>query len=136
MLGKIQRLEREILRLPQTPIRTRHYFPKGLYCREITIPAGVVLTGKVHAGEQFNIVSAGRITVWTGEQMQTVSAPFSTVSPPGIKRVGFAHIETVWTTIHPNPDDETDLEILEARYIVSAGVILPEAMAAELIEGV
>lgn len=104
----------------QVEIEPTHYFFEGGYAREITIPAGTLLTGKVHSGEHMNIVSRGSITVWTEDGMKRVSAPFSFVSRPGTKRVGLAHEETVWTTIHANPTNEHDLTRLEEMLIISA----------------
>lgn len=109
---QIEALERHIKQLPQVEVRTRHYFAQGLYAREILIPAGMVLTGRVHKTEHLNIVSQGDITVWTEEGMKRVQAPFTLVSQPGTKRVGLAHADTVWTTIHACM--ETDLEQVEA----------------------
>ena len=114
--AQIQRLEDVMRELPQVEIPPRHYFAAGLYAREITIPAGTVLTGKVHSAEHLNIVSQGDITVWTEYGMKRVQAPFAMVSRPGTKRVGYAHTDTVWTTIHAT--NETDLEALERELIV------------------
>ena len=97
---EINRLGARMLRMPQLKIQTTHHFAKGLYAREIFIPAGALLTGKVHKCEHLNIVSKGRIQVWTEDGMKEVCAPFTLVSRPGTKRVGLAIEDTVWTTIH------------------------------------
>lgn len=116
---QIVRLERLMAEYgQQVEVETIHHHSDGLYGREIRIKAGTLLTGKVHRGEHLNIVSKGRITVWTEDGMKTVEAPFTLVSKPGTKRVGFAHTDTVWTTIHPNPENERDLDKLEAAYII------------------
>jgi quercetin dioxygenase-like cupin family protein len=111
----IVRLENEIRQLPQESIEPVHRFSEGVYAREITIPAGCVLTGKVHKTVHLNIISKGDITVWTEEGMKRIKAPFTLVSQPGTKRVGYAHEDTVWTTIHGT--HETDLEKLEQDLI-------------------
>lgn len=98
--SQILRLENEMRRHAQVEIRPVHYFAEGLYAREITIPAGTLLTGLIHKKEHLNIISKGDITVWTEHGMKRVRAPFTMVSPPGTKRVGYAHEDTVWTTIH------------------------------------
>lgn len=110
MREKVFALETEIQKLPQVDCPVRHHFAPGVYAREMTIPAGVVLTGAVHKTEHLNIVSKGRISVSTDDGMKEVSAPYTFVSKPGTKRVGFAHEETVWTTIHAT--NETDLDKL------------------------
>lgn len=105
----INRLESYMLRMPQLEIQPTHYFAKGLYAREIFIPAGTCLTGKVHKCEHLNIISKGKIQVWTENGMMEISAPFTMVSQPGTKRVGLATEDTVWTTIH-----STNLEVSKA----------------------
>ena len=112
---QIRRLEREMLRMEQLPIDTHHHFAPGQYAREIVIPAGTLLTGKKHKTEHLNVVSKGEITVWTEDGMRRIKAPFTFVSKPGTKRVGLAHEETVWITIHAT--SETDLVKLEAELI-------------------
>ena len=100
MWAKAERLERALLALPQVDCPVRHVFAEGLYARELTIPAGVTCTGKVHLTEHISILSKGSITVWTDEGMATLEAPAIVTSKPGLKRVGHAHTETVWTTVH------------------------------------
>lgn len=121
---QIVRLEDQLRAMPQVEIITTHHFANGLYAREIFIPAGTLLTGKVHKTEHFNIVSLGDITVWTEHGMRRVQAPFSMVSKPGTKRVGYAHTDTVWTTIHAT--NETDLDKLEAELIEPMAITLDE----------
>lgn len=112
---KVIAIENEMRKLEQIEIPVRHYFSQGVYAREITIPAGTVLTGHIHKFEQLNILSAGEMSVLTENGMRRVQAPFTVVSPPGTKRIAFAHTECVWTTIHGT--DETDLEKIEAHFI-------------------
>jgi hypothetical protein len=113
--AQIDLLEAHMRQLPPIELEPVHHFAAGLYARELRIPAGTLLTGKVHKTEHLNILSAGTITVWTEEGMRTLSAPFTLVSQPGTKRVGYAHSDCVWTTVHAT--DETDLERLEAELV-------------------
>lgn len=122
---QIQRLEDEMRALgAPIAIQTTHYFADGLYAREIFIPKGCLLTGRVHRAEHLNIVSSGRITVWTEQGMKEVSAPFTMVSQPGTKRVGYAHEDTVWTTVHATR--ETDIETLELQLIEPENLLIEE----------
>lgn len=88
---------------------------RGVYAREITIPAGTLLTGKIHKYEQINILSKGDISVLTEEGVVRVQAPCTIVSPAGTKRIAYAHTDCVWTTIHGT--ELTDLEAIEAQFI-------------------
>ncbi len=112
----VDELERAMRTVPQLEIEPVHHFADGLYAREITIPAGTLLTGKIHKTRHLNIISKGRITVWSElDGKREIEAPFSFVAEPGTRRVGYAHEETVWTTIHAT--SETNLERLEAELI-------------------
>lgn len=115
-LETIQRFEQCLRKLPQLEIATTHHFADGLYGREILIPAGCTLTGKVHKGEHLNFLMQGDITVWTEDGMKRLQAPAVIVSKPGTKRVGHAHTDTIWVTVHAT--HETDLERLESELIV------------------
>ncbi len=115
-LAQIQQCENAIREcLQPVEIEPVHYFADGLYGREITIPAGTMLTGKIHRGEHMNFLMKGDITVWTEDGMKRLQAPAVIVSKPGTKRVGFAHTDTVWVCVHAS--QETDLAALEVQLI-------------------
>jgi len=97
----------------QIEIETTHHFCDGIYAREIFIPKGVVLTGKVHKTEHLNIIAKGKIKVLTNKGIKEITAPCTMVSSSGTKRVGHALEDTVWITIHSNIKNIKDLKKLE-----------------------
>lgn len=99
-------------------IPVRHYFSDGVYAREITIPAGTILTGHIHKRENLNFLLKGEITVSTDDGMKRLVAPATIVSPPGTKRIAYTHTEVVWTTVHGT--SERDLEKIEATFIAKS----------------
>lgn len=105
-----------------------HHFANGLYARTMTIPAGGFLTGKTHTSEHLCIV-CGDITVWTagGERLRIIGAPRILVSLPGAKRVGYAHAETTFITVHATT--ETDIASLEAELTEPEPALSAEARA-------
>ena len=112
-------VEGKMRELPgQMEIEPIHHFSKGIYARELRIPAGTLLTGKIHKFENLNIISQGDISVFTEEGVKRIQAPCTLVSPPGTKRIGYAHTDTVWTTIHAT--EETDLQALESELIAAS----------------
>lgn len=118
-LADIQQLEAALRDHPgRIEIETTHHFAEGIYAREIFIPAGAKLVGKIHRTAHLNIVSQGAIRVWTEDGEKIIRAPFAFTAKPGTKRVGEALEDTVWTTIHPNAGDEQDLGKLESLLIV------------------
>lgn len=117
---KINELEKAMFQAVehQIEIEPVHHFSHGLYAREITIPKGALLTGKIHRFAHINVISKGDISVLTENGIERIQAPCTIISKPGTKRVGFAHEDTVWTTFHAT--SETDLVKLEAELIVKS----------------
>lgn len=131
---KINSLEKEMLKQEQVEIIPVHQFAEGLYAREITIPKGTLLTGKIHRTEHINIISKGDISVLTEDGVKRIKAPCTIISKPGTKRVGYAHEDTVWTTIHAT--NETDVEKIEAQLIANSHeeYLLGESKIKEITE--
>lgn len=102
---------------PQVEIEVIHHFSHGVYAREIHIPADTILTGEIHKFENLNILSAGEISVLTEEGVKRVRAPFTIVSPPGTKRIAYAHTNCVWTTIHGT--DLKDVDNIKSHFIAA-----------------
>lgn len=118
MREKVWALEAKVKEMPQCHIGIKHYFSDGVYAREMTAPAGAVVTGKIHKHRQINILSAGTMSVVLGEEVQTVSAPFTVVAPAGAKRAFYCHTECVWTTILGT--DETDPDVIEEKFTTNS----------------
>lgn len=95
----IYAIEKRMLQMPQVEIPVRHYFSRNVCAREITIPKGTRLIGRVHKYENLNILSKGEMSVSTENGFERIKAPFTVVSPPGTKRIAIAHEDCVWTTI-------------------------------------
>lgn len=111
----IVRLQAELAKLPQIELDTQHFFVKGMYARQITIPAGTTLVGKVHKSEHFFMLLKGDMTLWTEEGMRRVQAPYVACAKPGIKRVGLAHTDSVCINVHTT--ELTDLEQIEQELV-------------------
>jgi hypothetical protein len=109
--NRVSALEGAMLELPQAEIPVSHSFCGGMCARTIEIKAGTILTGAIHTQEQLNIVQ-GDITIITEEGERRYTGFHVIPSPAGTKRVGYAHADTVWTTILKT--DETEIEKVEA----------------------
>jgi len=111
----------EQLMLGEVPVECplTHRFTPGLYSREIFMPAGSLITSKIHRTEHPYVVSKGRCLVWIdGTGWVLIEAPHSGVTKPGTRRVLLILEDTVWTTFHPISEGESgDLEAIEARII-------------------
>jgi quercetin dioxygenase-like cupin family protein len=90
----------------------KHTFTDGVYVREMTIPAGHLVVGKIHKHNHLNFISKGRVTVITEKGgVEELVAPVTLISPAGVKRLLFTHEDTVWTVVHVTT--ETDVEKIE-----------------------
>lgn len=106
-----------------------HYFSPvvdeygcGTYAREMTIPQGTVVVGKIHKHSHINVISKGRVSVATEHGKKYYTAPCTFVSEVGLKRAVYAEEETVWTTIHLTKHisednlDEIEDEVIAKTY--------------------
>lgn len=116
---KVYRLESALMSMPQVDCRVRNLFADGLYAREMTLPAGTVITGAVHKTQHITIISKGRVHVLRPEGPVEFAAPAMFVSEPGVKNAVHALEDTVWTTFHPNVDNSQDMDVLVERYTTS-----------------
>lgn len=120
LLARIYALEAEILEQPQTDCPVVHHYAPGVYVREMTVPPFTVLTGAVHKTEHLAMLIQGRIEVLTEDGLQVLEAPCTILSRPGIKRVGRTFEEgAIWSTIHANPDDCRDMDVIVERLCTS-----------------
>lgn len=99
----------------------KHSFSDGLYVREIFIPAGTVLTGKIHKHEHPNFLMSGEVQVVTESAgVEKLKGPVSIMSPAGTKRALHAITDLVWITVHHNPSNTNNLELLEEEVIADS----------------
>jgi hypothetical protein len=113
LIAEIERLSKEHGVLMELPIE--HHFSKGVYAREMRMPKGVMVVGKIHKHQNLNILSAGEVSVLSVDGVKRVKAPYTFVASPGAKRVIYAHEDAVWTTIHGT--DLKDVEKIEDEFI-------------------
>lgn len=104
-------------------IPLKHSFSDGCYVREIFIPKGTLIVGKIHKHSHPNFLMEGEVSVMTEEGPKRLKAPLSMISPAGTKRVVYAHENTVWITIHLTK--EIDLEKIEKEIIAENYAELP-----------
>lgn len=116
----IMALEESMRTMPSamTECTLRHFFAPGCYGREMTIPKGVLVVGKIHKHAHLNIISKGRVRVMTEAGPMVIEAPHTFVSEVGTKRAVLAEEETIWTTIHVT--SETDLAKIEDEVIAKS----------------
>lgn len=91
----------------------KHTFVPGCYAREITMPTGILVIGRIHRHEHLNVISKGRCVVLTEFGTEELVAPCTFVSRAGTKRVVHVLEETVWTTFHLTNETDVDKIVRE-----------------------
>lgn len=89
----------------------KHTICNGMYMRELFIPAGMLLAGKVHKVPCLNICSSGDIEIITEHGMLRAGAGFTAASSAGTQKIGYAYADTVWINVFRT--DLTDLDAIE-----------------------
>lgn len=112
---KIDALLGYLMQQPQVEIPLQHFFAQGVYARQGVIKKGTLLIGAIKKISHINIITSGDISIFTEEGEQRITGPATMVSAPGTKRVGYAHEDTVWTTIIGT--DQTEVEKVEEQVL-------------------
>lgn len=114
---RINALEQKMAGMfPPAECPVTHAFTPGLYMREIFMPAGTLLTSKIHKTEHPYVILSGKVSVWIGEGEEVLlEGPYVGVTKPGTRRVLYIHEDTRWITFHPT--EETDLTVIEQKLI-------------------
>jgi len=120
-IEQIEKLQSEMVKMPQAELETEHYFSGGMYCRKLTRPAGTLIVGKVHKKDHIFLCAKGEIVAWTENGMKKLVAGDIIESKQGTKRVTLALTDAIGITCHKT--DKTDLDEIEAE------LIEPEEMA-------
>jgi hypothetical protein len=116
--GQILAFQSALEDLPQVECPLTHTFAPGMYAREISLPAGTFIVGKIHKHAHLNIVTKGRVTVVTEfgrREIRVTGAPITFTSDAGSKRALYVHEDAIWITIHAV--QSTDLAEIEREII-------------------
>jgi hypothetical protein len=103
----------------------KHFKAPGMIGRQMLIPKGSVIVGKIHKHAHLNQISYGHVRVLTEFGQMEIEGPHTFTSEPGTKRVVVALQDTLWTTFHLNPNDydpesETEMQKLEDEIIAKS----------------
>lgn len=109
----LNEIEDRIERHPDSfrELPTNHLFPRGLYVREVFMKKGDIILTRVHMVEHAFIVSCGVFLQWSDENgWEKITAFHSGITKPGTRRLIVILEDTIFSTVHANPANETDPE--------------------------
>jgi hypothetical protein len=108
----------KLLELPQPRINVRHIYGAGVYMRELSVAAGLLIIGREHAKEHECLLVRGSLVFFNGDGSQTeMQAPAEWLAPPGRK---VARVVEDMTFVNVFKTDLTDVEELEREIFVDA----------------
>jgi mannose-6-phosphate isomerase-like protein (cupin superfamily) len=120
---RIQDLQKSMTGIRCDMPEAEHFFAPGMYGRKFTMPAGMLVVGKIHKHQHLMMVLTGSAQIITDSSNELVSSGHVSVSPAGAKRVVYAFEQTTFVTVHHNVDDSQDLAKIETDHIEDEGFL-------------
>jgi hypothetical protein len=119
---KVTRDQIQDLQAAMLPIRCdcpqpEHFFAHGQYCRRFSMPAGMLVVGKIHKHDHLMMLLKGSALVISEFGSDEIEAGYVAVSKAGVKRVVLAIEDCVFATVHNNPENSQDLVEIESAHI-------------------
>jgi len=125
----VNQIEAALVKGEAVECPVRHVFTPGLYCREVLIPAGAIVTSKIHKTQHPFVMSQGSLSIIKEDGgLEFVSAPFIGITESGTRRVAYAIEDTIWTTFHVTditPENTTIEAIEKAVNLIEQEIIEP-----------
>lgn len=103
----------------------KHHFGPEVYVREVLMPAGSIVLGHKHLTKHLNTMVTGRILLLIDGKITEMVAPCTFVSEAGVQKAARIMEDCIWQTIHPNPENLTDIEQLETLLIEKNHNLIP-----------
>lgn len=91
----------------------KHSFSEGVYIREMFMPQGGLVIGKLYKISHTWFLLSGELEVATDEGNEYYIGPCYINAPEGTKRVLHAVSDVIFVNVYPNPDNITDTDKLE-----------------------
>lgn len=113
--------------LDQCPV-THHFaeyledYDAGVYAREMFIPKGITVVGKIHKYSHLSFLLKGKLIVVSEHTDRiTMEAPHTFESPAGAKRAFYAVEDSILTNVHiTRKPKEDDLDAIEQEVIAKS----------------
>jgi len=95
-----------------------HSFSEGVYIREMLMTKNGLIVGKIFKCSHHFILLKGKLLITSpGQDTKVYTAPSWFTCPPKTRRVLFSVEDSVFMNVLPNPDNETNIDILEKRLL-------------------
>jgi hypothetical protein len=109
----------------------KHIFTPGLYSRQLFMKKGLFVISRIHMFEHPFIISKGDVSVYDGNDVVRLKAPYQGITKPGTKRILYTHKDTIWTTFHTT--DKKTIEEIDEDGVITCSTF---EQYSQLVEGV
>lgn len=117
---KVETLANKMLGFEQAECSVKHHVGAGIYIRELIVPAGTFIIGHHHKSAHMNVMLKGRVINLNEDGTTSEMQAGAVYKCEGGRKVGLVLEDMVWQNIYPNPDNETDFDVLENRFVSKA----------------
>ena len=98
-------------------VHIKQYFMDGVYVREMTMFKDMFVIGAIHKHLHMCFLLQGHLSVAHEDDVVDYIAPCFIISKPGIKRVLYAHEDSIWYNTHQNPSNTENILKLEKELV-------------------
>ena len=95
----------------------KHTFADSVYVRQMTIEKGEIILGAIHKHLHMCFLLKGHLTFANESGVKEYTAPCYIVSDPGVKRVLYAHEDSLWYNTHQNISNTENVDQLEKELV-------------------
>lgn len=96
--------------LPPAEVDIRHHFIPGGYVREMIIPQGILVVGRIIYKDTISAISQGKLLVYLGpNDTEILDGPKTFVATPGAQRAALALTEVRWVTFMVTDEKDPDV---------------------------
>lgn len=85
-----------------------HHFFQGMYVRQMSAPAGMLILGHKHKTTHLNLLSKGKMRLWMNGIVQEIEAPHVFESVAGSRKVAVVLEDVEFATIHVTKENDID----------------------------
>lgn len=100
---------------------TNHYFSKGVYVREVVMPADNIVVGHRHTEDGMNVMLTGKMALIVEPgKLEYLEAPMTFESKAGTRKAAYIIEDVIWQNIFAT--EERDISKLEENLIEKSDV--------------
>lgn len=114
-LAIYNKLEVALLKEKQADVDTLHHFFPGIYIREMSIKAGIIVMGHEHRTEHLSQCVEGKVELLQSTGNIIIEAPWQGLCQPG-RKCAIVHEDVSWFNVFPNIENSQDVEYLENKF--------------------